>query len=535
MNTFRLLSIAALLLTANMTLLAQKKVSKSKNIEVYSSKKGKRKAGETIDEFISIEDGKYTLRMRSKGMHEYVTYNSELEVEETKKKTIEIIKKKDYGLADWRTVQFAGSNYLIKATTDRDKKLNIFTLTELDEERDEIGPVTELDRIKGDRYYRIIENAYLDYMVSDDESKLMVMFKLPEKRDKDRVKYKLYRYVVFDEDLNIIWNRVFEYKHEGGRVKYGGSARVGDNGDVFCWASMDRGRGYKKDERFGVNLYRLNEDETAKVQIKALERDGITSFLHNGIYNLTSTYSKYGWKFLFWGGKGGKVGFLDIKWNGGDGESPEVKKSPFGAEHIIKNQPKKERKKWKKREKKGKPVYVPHLYTDYIIELEDGGTVILAQEQYAVTTTSKNGHTRTKYYNLDIHAFGMSADNDIQWSTIVPLYQKMGSTIGSGYAYKILGDKLYLIFNDNFRNLEREWNTSIKPNRFSGGSSPVSVVTIDMTDPDAKQKRELAWKSKTVGGLFRTEMFYSPYDNPIGLVYIQGGRLSERLLKIDFH
>ena len=534
MTLTRILIAIAFLVASSTCVNAQKLVSKSKNAEAYAGKVTKRKPGETIDEFISMTKDEFKIKLRSKDTYEFVTYDSDLNQIDSRTEQIVEKKKKDYGKADWYIFEFGESRYLLKGITDRDNEQNVFNITEIDENDDEVASPIELATIKGKEYYYVIENADLDYDFSDDGSKLMVSFKLPELRDKDNIKYKRYQYFVFNEDMQLEWSKVVDFKHKGGRNQYGGAARVSNDGEIYGWARVDRGRSYKKQERWSLDLYRFNKDEEASTTIKGVDPNGITTDIRDGVYSLFSTYSVRGFVLFGFGNPGGHIGFLSVKWNGGDREKPQVLKTAFGAEHASKNQPTKERKKHKAREKKDKDIYIPHLVVDEVILLEDGSHLVIAQEKFSVTTTSKSGFTRTKYYNLDIHIFGLDSEFRIQWSNIIPCYQLMGSTVHSGYVRKLIGDKLYFVFNDNYRNLEKEWNTTKKPNRFSGGDHPTSIVTLDLTDPEAKQKRELLWKSKSVGGSFRTDLYYSPDDLTSGLVYIQGGKLKQGLVRIDY-
>ncbi|MCF8257202.1 MAG: hypothetical protein K9J06_06595 [Flavobacteriales bacterium] len=530
-----LVSISIILAFPNLAE-AQKKVSKATQADAFVGKKFERKQGQSIDRFESIEEGEYKLRLRSKGQYDIVTFNDELEPVHTE--TVEMAKKgepKKYELSDWYHLDFADKRLLLKATTDRDSKHNFFTLTELDEEDNASGSAVELARIDKDYYY-IIENADLDYEISDDGENLLVYLKLPETRNQRNVKVMRYRYIVLDTELQVVSDRVQEFEATDGVVKYSGNAQFNDEGTVYCWATVDRGRRYKLQDRFAVMLYAIGPKKTISTRVDKVRATGVTSDLTEGRYSLFFSTGVRGFTFLWFGSPGGETGFASITWTGEKRDKPMVKQTPFTAEHAGKNQPAKVGRKQAKREKKGKPVVIPYLEIDKLIRLEDGSYVVLAQEQFIeVRTRQGSSISRTIYHFLNIHAFGLSADYELQWSTVVPLYQRGYTTDGRGYAYKIHEDKLYLMFNDNFRNLEKEWNTGKKPYKFTGPKNPVTIVSVDMKNADERQKRELLWPSSAVGGMFRPEMFYSPNGSSTGLTYIQGGKLSQSLVKIDFH
>lgn len=534
-HTRILLSISILMACATVAE-AQKKISKATTADAFVGKKFDRKPGQTIDWFESMEEGAYKLRLRSKGQYDIVTFNDLLEPVNTE--TVEDAKNgeaKKYELSDWYIFTFADKRLLLKATTDRDAKKNFFTITKLDEQEKESGPAVDLAIIDKDYYY-VIENAKMDYEVSDDGSKLLVYFKLPEKRNQRNVKVIRYQYIVLDKDLQPISDRVEEFEATDGVVQYNGNAQFNDEGHVYCYANVDRGRRYKKQDRFSVLMYAIGPKKTISVRADKVRATGVTTDLANGRYRLFFTTGVSGFMFMGIGSPGGETGFATITWTGEKRDKPVVKLEPFTAEHAGKNQPAKVGRKQAKREKKGKPVVIPYLEMEHVIRMNDGSYLVLAQQQFIEVRTRQNSTiSRTIYHFLNIHAFGFSADHELQWSTVVPVYQRGYSPEGMGFAYKTHNDQLYLIFNDNFRNLEKEWHTGKKPYKYTGFKSPVSIVRVDMKNADAPQKREQLWSSAAVGGMFRPEMFYSESGSTTGLTYIQGGKLSQTLVKIDFH
>lgn len=523
-NTLSILTLMFLLADFGF---AQKRIDKAQDVEVFTSKLQDRGRGQTIDRIEDITDDGYKIRLRSGSGYEYVTYNKELEVVESEteaKKETKSLKER-YGEGDITRFWFNDRYFLLKGITEKENELNVFTLTELDEEGEPVAQPIELARIQGKDYYYGVGNAYLDYDISPDESKLLLSFKQPEKRDKNNDLYKIYRFMVYDKDMNQEWAEDIEFENKGGRNKYSGSKQLMNDGSIYCFSTIDRGRGASKGHRFALKLYRIKgSDITTTLKESDDTRDRWdTKVIDNDMY-LFSTF-----------GDKGDEGIVMAKWTGAEGEKVSVTKTPFGLKHVIKNQPEKEVKKWKKVADKGKPITIPYFNIHKIIKNDDGSWLVYGQEQYTVTTTSKSGYTRTTYYDLDMHFFNIAEGGKLNWSYVVPISQRTGEGApGRGYQIKFIGSKVYVMFNDNYRNMEPEWNTSMPVSRFSSTDNPVALVCFDMKDPEAKQKRQLLWDSKSVNGVFNPHLYYSDDDIDFALVYIQGGKLKQRLVRIDF-
>lgn len=538
--------------------MAQKQISRSDDVVVYTSKSTKRKKGQTIDGFEKVERDSYTIRLWSKkDGYEYVNYDDELNIVGTETETEEDEdedeqekdsdeRSKDELPSEAFTFTFADKKYRFKGIVDDKKKLNVFTLTEIDEDGDELS-TSEIGRIEGDDFYKRVSNCYMTQRLSEDESKLLLYYKLAERRDSENRKVLRFRLMVFNQEMESVMDRVVEFEDKKGRVLVGGEGwltstdrsafRLKNDGSVYAWASVDKGRRYKKEERFDLLVYRIEDGDMARTRVEDVNTDyWVCSFIENEFVML-STWGYAGYKFLgMWGPDPGQEGFFLARWNGEEGVKPIFSRIKFGADHLAKNHPKNYGNKLRKKEAKGKPVLAPYYVIDEARVLEDGTLLILGQERYTVTVQRKYS-SYTRYYYNDIHGFNITLDGDVNWSYVIPKAQMTGGYgFGGGYVTKKLGDKIYTIFNDNFRNHEKDWSPyKKKPYRFSGLDNPVALVTFDVGSPDAKQDRQLLWKSKSAGGLFDPEKFFSRYDEDYGLLYIQAGKLKQRLLRLEFN
>ena len=198
--------IAALFLCASFTdSYSQKKISRSDDVEVFTSKSTKRKAKQTIDGFEKVERDNYVIRLWSKtGGYEYVTYDRELKIvddyveqegeeedDKRPKKSRDREKEHKHSFA----FDFGENSYEFKGIVEADEKLNVFTIAELDEDGNESDTPTELGRIEGDDFYKKVSNSYMTQRLSEDGEKLLLLYKLAERRDKNNEKVLRFRLI----------------------------------------------------------------------------------------------------------------------------------------------------------------------------------------------------------------------------------------------------------------------------------------------------------------------------------------------------
>ncbi len=509
---------------------AQKRIDNAKDAEVYVSSIISRKRGKTIDRYMKIEDDEYNLRLESKREYEFVRYNTQLEIVEsrTEKTSInERIEKneKRYGKGQRMFFRFGDRDYLLMGVKDGDH--NIFTIAELDENDNLVSEPRQLARIEGIGHYRKVRSAYLDYEFSEDGSKLLIWFRLRVKTDQNGDNYTRYRFMVFDSDLKKLWTEDVDFLNTGGAVNYRGNGWLLNDGSVYCFATLNRGRDHASEGRLAMRLYHIDGVE---LQVTTQNCGSAkNSWKVNLIDNEMWLISTYGDASLFTGKL--SEGFVFLKWSGIDADEVRMLLAPFGLDHIIKNQPKEDIVKWQKSVSENKPAYVPNLNLHRALKQEDGSFLIFGQEQSSRET--KNGGTI--YYNQDLHIFNLSENGKIRWSNIVTINQRTweGST-GAGYRYKILDDMVYVIFNDNYDNLKEGWNSSQPVARFMTNDNPVTLVSLDLKEPEVKLQRQLLWDSKSVGGLFSPRKYYSHNESDFALVYIEGDNLKQSLVRIDF-
>jgi hypothetical protein len=217
-----------------------------------------------------------------------------------------------------------------------------------------------------------------------------------------------------------------------------------------------------------------------------------------GFYSVEGTFSIKGSYFL-------KV----------DGETKEIiEKSfkDFGIDFITQNMKKREEKKAKKKDEKGKNVELFEYDLDRIILRSDGGAVLVGEQYYVVvktvTTFDANGRSQTrttyKYYYNDIIVVSVLPDGSIDWTEKIP---KRQATINDGgffssYAMSVIGNKLYFVFNDNPKNLFYKGSGKL----YNFNNSKGSLIVLVELNMEGKQTREALFSAKEAGILTRPKV-----------------------------
>ena len=113
-----------------------------------------------------------------------------------------------------------------------------------------------------------------------------------------------------------------------------------------------------------------------------------------------------------------------------------------------------------------------------------------------------------------------SRSGKLNWNLRIPKHQESKTAEGMGYVCKVAGEKMYVIFNDHFDNVEKEWTTEKGVSKFSKMDNPVVMLAIDLNDPAKSVKREKLWKSEKVKTYFEPVNFYTSQDSNEGMLYL---------------
>ena len=153
---------------------------------------------------------------------------------------------------------------------------------------------------------------------------------------------------------------------------------------------------------------------------------------------------------------------------------------------------------------------------------EDGGAVLIAQKYYVTTstTTDNQGRSRTTYtyhYN-EMIVSNINPSGEIDWVVRIPKRQAASSTAFLSYTSMVKDDKIYLVFNDNERNLTETKENKIHP--YNGKKSVAMLVTIAS---DGSWAKSALFDNKEEGILLRPKICQQINENTT-LLYAEKGR-----------
>ncbi len=169
---------------------------------------------------------------------------------------------------------------------------------------------------------------------------------------------------------------------------------------------------------------------------------------------------------------------------------------------------------------------------DQIIVREDGGAVLLGEQFYITTyqtynATTKSYETHTVYHYNDIIVININPDNSIEWAAKVPKKQASSSGFYLSYATHVKDNMLYLIFNDNDKNLDEKNPDKIYP--YDGKNSIATLVTVQ---PDGDWNKSALFSNKEEGVIMRPSVSEQINDDEL-IIYCEKGRKYE-IGKISF-
>lgn len=165
---------------------------------------------------------------------------------------------------------------------------------------------------------------------------------------------------------------------------------------------------------------------------------------------------------------------------------------------------------------------------DNIIIRTDGGALLLAEKYYVkkVIRSSSQGSMMGTYadyyfYYNDIIAINVNPDLTIAWATKVPKRQKTKNDGGfySSYANAIKDDKIYLLFNDDPKNIGVN-----DPKVMAEFTTPQrSVATLVTIESDGKWEKSLVFSNKAEGVILRPKVCEQSSPNQMFL-YAEKGK-----------
>ncbi|MBI1288102.1 MAG: hypothetical protein GC178_11070 [Flavobacteriales bacterium] len=184
-----------------LTIVAQERTFESDAADVYMSEQQKRDPELTMKSFVSAQKSQVILEMGGRDGLSYVTFDKTLGVVEVKKGMSEELGRvfsSQKGDPDPMRFDFANRQFCLKGITDFDERTNHVILYEIDMLEQTILSTEEIGKLEGDEFLKEFRFSALDWNLSPDGSKLVILYKLPEtKDDKGNTIYK-FNFIVYD-------------------------------------------------------------------------------------------------------------------------------------------------------------------------------------------------------------------------------------------------------------------------------------------------------------------------------------------------
>ncbi|MEO8591426.1 MAG: hypothetical protein ABI432_18745 [Flavobacteriales bacterium] len=329
---------------------------------------------------------------------------------------------------------------------------------------------------------------------SPDEKIVLVSQNVPYEKDtKERFDLK-----IFDMNMALMWQREVELPYLDSEFGVQ-DLRVDNDGSVIMvgnkYAEKREARELRKDGKatytYHLLVYRSGtgspSDHAIEVADKFLQDltlslgdDG--DILCGGFFSNKGTFSIRGTFFLK----------LDRTTKAIIHESYKEFDNDFITKYMTE---KEERKATKQAERHGEDMELVDFELREIVRSTDGGAVMIGEQyDYYVTHTSymnANGTTSytTSYHYVynDIIAVSIDPDGNIAWAVKVPKRQHTVNDRGfySSFGMTVKGERIYLVFNDNGKNLflppAIRWNGPIWAGKSPSSPWPPSISRAPRT------------------------------------------------------
>ncbi len=446
---------------------------KPKNIKVDWGREMKEPSRSTITDLLVGDDGKtFAVRTKASGIFniKYIleAYNEDLTIIASEELDLEY-KGKDM---EYEFIIFSNGKLYAFASFDNQKQdKNYLFAQEINQKT--LKPQGAIQKvIETDSRSKSNEGKFF-HEISTDKSKIAI-FAMAAYKKKEKDKFNV---AVLDADMNPLWNKDIKLPYTD-ELYNSEIVRVDNNGNFYMQGVLfqDKAKTKRKGKpnySYLIHSYRDKGEKVKEYKISLKDRfitdlnfkvSKSDKIICAGFYSDKGTYAVKGTYFIR----------IDLA----TGEKEVAKTKAFEDDFLAQFLSDRQIKKGKK-----------ELYqydVDKLILRGDGGAVLLAEQYFVrsrtITRTGTNGtmSSRTVYYYYynDIIAINIKPDGDVEWLTKIPKRQVTIDDGGyySSFADMITNEKIYLIFNDNPKNIRIKDSKRIY--NFNGKKSVVTLATI---------------------------------------------------------
>ena len=425
-------------------------------------------------------------------------YGSNLNLRRSQKLDLKV-KGKDRDFED--IVMVGRQLYLLSSFNNQAKKKNYLFLQKINPKGLRLARDFEMiaETDARDKY----KEGTFDLVLSRDSSKVLIYNQLPFKKSEP----ERFAFRIFDSQFNELWSRniVLPYGDNQFSVE---EYQIDNEGNVYLLGVIYEDRSnFRRQGRptykYVILAYTKDGEEVREYKIDLKDKfitdltfsvanDG--NLVCSGFYSEKGTYSVKGTYFFRLDAQTKKIYNKNLRRFDFD----------FLTEYMSPN--KKER--MKKAELEGDERRAPELYNyslDKLILRSDGGALLVAEQFYIVERTDnfagtgayfydpfyRPTTTRDIYYNFnDIIIVNIRPNGEIEWTARIPKQQETVNDGGfySSYAYSVVRDKIYFIYNDNARNFQSQEGDSKRRRRIYNFDGRNSVIALTELSKDGNIK-----------------------------------------------
>jgi len=523
---------------------AQRKTGRSDNLDVYMGSSIKKEADKKMTQFLAYNSNGYVTYTFYNRQDIFTVYDTTLQpISSTK---FDRLQSAD-GYVNKGFIRLKDKAVLLTGKTLNYDKANTVYLSVFDSEALKLEDPKEVTRVEGNGFHSNFNDSHLNYAVSEDGSTFVVYFKKAKRADKKDDPTQTFRFMAFDANLDKKWQQDVEFRSGDGVFRLGGSdwaetapeASVGiaNDGTVYCWGRTDKGDAFDNDARYHVKLTKVNSEGFETIDLAGDQDKFIRDWTLQGTESgmiMAANYMDWENTTKSWLEKAD--GFALVSWTGAVKQRPVFKYIPFDDEYMILHQSKSIVKRVEKDSKDAAGAFEDNFVINGFTKL--GGDNYLIMAESSLDSTKFNAHLDidiTTYTRRDAQFFSVNAsDGKLNWSIRVPKFQENKTGKGLGYVCKVVGRKLYVLFNDNFANIEKEWKAEDGVAKFDNMDNPIVLTTINLDEPTKLEKREKLWTSEKTASYFEGFNFLSLDGSNEGILYLDDEVGKEQFVRMVF-
>ena len=370
------------------------------------------------------------------------------------------------------------------------------------------------------------------FNVSFDETKLLIQYRRKPLIRDDSKNYDVIGFNVFDPELEEVWSEEVRMPYTEAQMS-NLDYSVDADGNAYILASVFNGTSRTTSH---IELLRI-ENETGEIDITEIKVG--TMFIKNiWLYEGPNDYMVCAGFYSKLKSSNNADGIFLAK-AGKDGEVYDVAKYEIPLSVLNQYTSARTQKKTSKREKKNKAEFDELELRNLIIG--DDGSIVMIGEQYYVlvhTSYSSDGKSRTYYtyhYN-DMLITKIDPDGELAWMKKLPKRQtgrKGRGGMGYKYVYDEKSDEHFLLFLDNFKNMELSLD-QVPANHSDGAGGFLTAYKID--GEDGAVTKASIFNVKDVNGTavyqFQTGRIFSTKPGEI-MVEVYKKKKEDVMIRID--